>query len=62
MKKFSPQEMIEILKQRKWSYAGQGYWLDPVTKTKYLVNSAFEVEFKREQPSKNINTLNLAHS
>lgn len=47
MQKSSHHEIVDFLKQRGWRYHGCGYWIDPVTKSKYLTDSAFAQESKR---------------
>jgi hypothetical protein len=45
--KITPQQITDILKNSSWKYAGCGYWIDPINKTKHQTNIAFEIESKR---------------
>lgn len=49
-----PPHAVDTLKSESWRYAGCGYWIDPVTKSKHSTSTAFEIVSKRKASNENI--------
>ena len=45
---FPPCYAVDTLKNESWRYAGCGYWIDPVTKSKHSTSTAFDIVKKRK--------------